>query len=176
MRAKIEARVSDAEKELFIRQAAQENLNESVLLRKILREYLDLKERQPEKKELNFVPDNSNEKVRKEQEIKFRVSNEEYLKINHYAQEARLSVSAYLRKRALGKKVVVIDGLKDFSYQLRKIGNNINQLTNLANEGRIYSIDLLAVKEKIQQLWKELRFFVEQQTKEESMEKENGSD
>ena len=77
MRAKIEARVSDAEKELFIRQAAQENLNESVLLRKILREYLDLKERQPEKKELNFVPDNSNEKVRKEQEIKFRVSNEE---------------------------------------------------------------------------------------------------
>jgi len=176
MKTKIEARVSDYEKEIFVRQAAQENLNESALLRKILREYLKLKEEYPEKKEQDFMLDKSNEKIRKEQEIKFRLSSEEYLIISCRAREAKLSVSAYLRKRALGEKVVVVDGLKEFSYQLRKIGNNINQLTNLANEGRIYSIDLSAVKEKIQQLWKELRIFMEQQTKGENTEKENGSD
>ena len=179
MKAKIEARVSEVEKESFTRLAAQENLSESALLRKIIREYLKRKEESAEKKEQDkkpSVPVKQDRKGLKEQEINFRLSGAEYLLIRHFAKEAKLSVSAYLRKRALGEKVVVIEGVKDFAYQLRKIGNNLNQLTNLANEGRIYSIDLSAVKEKTQQLWKELRAFMEQQTKGENTEKENGSD
>lgn len=176
MRAKIEARVSANEKENFTRRAEEENLSESALLRKILRGYL----KWPEEKQDKNEPDQKiltakklAEKSRKEQEMKFRLSNEEYLIISSRAKEAKLSVSAYLRKRALGEKVIVIEGLKDFAYELRKIGNNINQLANLANEGRIYSIDLSTVRENIKQLWKELRLFMEQQT--ENTEKGNGS-
>lgn len=179
MRGKIEARVSEAEKESFTCLAAQENLSESDLLRKILREYLKRKEEPAEKKEKKekvSILEKSNGRGLKEREIKFRVSSTEYLIIDRRAKEAKLSVSAYLRKKALGEKVVVIEGVKDFAYQLRKIGNNLNQLTNLANEGRIYSIDLSAVREGVQQLWKELRTFMEQQTKGETTKKENGSD
>lgn len=171
MRAKIEARVSANEKESFARRAEEENLSESALLRKILQGYLERPEEKPNKKILTVKK--LAEKSRKEQEMKFRLSNEEYLIISSRAKEAKLSVSAYLRKRALGEKVIVIDGLKDFAYELRKIGNNINQLANLANEGRIYSVDLSAAKERIQNLWKELRTFMEQQT--ENTEKGNGS-
>ncbi len=176
MRTKIEARVSAYEKESFVRQAEEENLSESALLRKILQGYLKRSEEKPDKNEPDqkiLTAKKLAEKSRKEQEMKFRISNEEYLIINSHAQEAKLSVSAYIRKRALGEKVIVIEGLKDFAYELRKIGNNINQLANLANEGRIYSIDLSTVRENIKQLWKELRLFMEQQT--ENTEKRNGS-
>ena len=37
--------------------------------------------------------------------------------------------------------------------ELRRIGNNINQLTYLANSGRIYTVDLSEVKQEIGKIW-----------------------
>ena len=47
----------------------------------------------------------------------------------------------------------MVDGLNEVVSELRRIGNNINQLTYLANSGRIYAVDLSEVKQEIGKVW-----------------------
>lgn len=51
-------------------------------------------------------------------------------------------MSEYLIEQGLDKDIVKIEGLNEFITELRRIGNNINQLTHLANSGMIYAVDL----------------------------------
>ena len=46
-----------------------------------------------------------------------------------------LSISEYLRRCALGKQIVVVNGLDDLARELRAIGNNLNQITRAVNSG-----------------------------------------
>ena len=43
--------------------------------------------------------------------------------------------------------------LSEVVSELRMIGNNINQLTYLANSGRIYTVDFSGVKHEIGKVW-----------------------
>ena len=45
-------------------------------------------------------------------------------------------------RTALGKKIIIAEGLQDVVRQQRAIGNNLNQLTRLANQGEVNIIDL----------------------------------
>ena len=56
-------------------------------------------------------------------------------------------------KQGLDKEIVIVDGLNEVVSELRRIGNNINQLTYLANSGRIYTVDLSEVKQEIGKVW-----------------------
>lgn len=53
-----------------------------------------------------------------------------------------MSQSEYVTRCCLGRQVVVIEELKETAKQLRSIGNNLNQLTTLANMGRISAVSL----------------------------------
>lgn len=59
----------------------------------------------------------------------YRVSEYEDKVIRNKAKKAKTSVSAYVRKAALQKDIVVIDGLREMLPQLHAIGNNLNQQT-----------------------------------------------
>ena len=48
---------------------------------------------------------------------------------------------------------MIVDGLNEVVAELRRIGNNINQLTYFANSGRIYTVDLSDVKQEIGKVW-----------------------
>lgn len=50
-------------------------------------------------------------------------------------QKARLTESEFVRRAALEKNVVVIDGAAELLTELRRQGNNLNQLTILARNG-----------------------------------------
>ena len=69
---------------------------------------------------------------------------------------AKLSLSEYLIKQGLDKEIVIVDGLNEVVSELRRIGNNINQLTHLANSGRIYTVDLNEVKQKVENVWRKI--------------------
>ena len=56
-------------------------------------------------------------------------------------------------KQGLDKEMVIVDGLNEVVTELRKIGNNINQLTYLANSGIIHAVDLSEVKQEIGKVW-----------------------
>ena len=56
-----------------------------------------------------------------------------------------IRVSEKEKKKLIEKSEVVSE--------LRRIGNNINQLTYLANSGRIYNVDFGEVKQEIGKIW-----------------------
>ena len=83
--------------------------------------------------------------MNKDIRITFRVTPEDHKRIRSKAEQAHMSVSAYVRAAALRHKVVVVDGLKEHTHELKGIGRSLNQLTILAHEGRISAVDLDSV-------------------------------
>ena len=57
--------------------------------------------------------------------------------ITQRAKAAGMTVTDYLTTCALEKKIVRVDGLDDLLSELKAQGRNLNQLTTLANMGRI---------------------------------------
>ena len=53
------------------------------------------------------------------------------------AKAAGMTVTDYLTTCALGKEIVRIDGLDDMLSELKAQGRNLNQITTLANMGRL---------------------------------------
>ena len=51
-------------------------------------------------------------------------------------------MSDYVTACCLGKRIVIIDGLKDVLRQQKAIGNNLNQLAVLANTGKVQFTNL----------------------------------
>ena len=57
--------------------------------------------------------------------------------INQRAKAAGMTVTDYLTTCALGKEIVRVDGLDALLSEMKAQGRNLNQLTTLANMGRI---------------------------------------
>ena len=62
---------------------------------------------------------------------------EDKQKIEQRATSAGMTVTDYLTTCALGKKIVRVDGLDTVLAKLKAQGRNLNQLTVLANMGRV---------------------------------------
>ena len=77
--------------------------------------------------------------------IAIRCTDDEYRRVHRRAQEHKMKLSDYVLRCALGKKIIIAEGLQDVVRQQRAIGNNLNQLTRLANQGEINVIDLKAM-------------------------------
>lgn len=91
--------------------------------------------------------------MKKDKIITIRVNENEKKKLIEKSKIAKLSLSKYLIKQGLDKEIVIVDGLNEVVAELRRIGNNINQLTYLANSERIYTVDLGKVKQEIGKAW-----------------------
>lgn len=91
--------------------------------------------------------------MKKDKIITIRVSEKEKRKLIKKSKIAKLSLSEYLIKQGLDKEIVIVDGLNEVVAELRRIGNNINQLKYLANSGRIYTVGLSEVKQEIGKVW-----------------------
>ena len=94
---------------------------------------------------------NEDNKLKKDKIITIRVSEKEKKKSIEKSEIAKLSLSEYLIEQGLDKEIVNV--LNEVVVELRRIGNNINQLTYLANSVRIYTVDLSEVKQKIRKVW-----------------------
>ena len=72
-------------------------------------------------------------------DIKFstRMASEDREKIRALTQKSGMSMSDYVTACCLGKRIVIMDGLKDVLRQQKAIGNNLNQLAVLANMGKV---------------------------------------
>ena len=81
-------------------------------------------------------------KQKKENRITLRLTKEQYDSIAAKAEAAQMPVGAYVRAAAVRHKVPVVDGLPEITRELKAIGRNINQLTVLANMGKINAADL----------------------------------
>ena len=85
--------------------------------------------------------------MRKDTTFSIRISKEDLELIKQTAKKARMSQSDYVTHCCLGRQIVVIEGLKELAKELRAIGNNLNQLTTLANMKQITVVYLDKVAE-----------------------------
>ncbi|MBQ9870255.1 MAG: MobC family plasmid mobilization relaxosome protein [Ruminococcus sp.] len=74
--------------------------------------------------------------------ITIRCTRDERDRIRERASSRGLKLSDFVLRSALGKKIVVVDGFWELSKQLKAVGNNLNQLTRLCNEGRVKVAEL----------------------------------
>ena len=85
--------------------------------------------------------------------MKFRATEEEKDRIMKKVEASDLNISEYLRRCALDKKIVAVNGLDDVARELRAIGNNLNQITRAVNSGYIQAVNLQETEEVLGQLW-----------------------
>ena len=84
--------------------------------------------------------------------MSIRISEADLQKIHHKAELAKLSLTDYVTRCCLGKQITVIEGLDEVVRQQKAIGRNLNQLTTLANMGRISSVYLKDLSEEYAQV------------------------
>ena len=72
-----------------------------------------------------------------------------------------MSQSDYVVSCCLGKKIIILDGLKEVLRQQKAIGNNINQLAVLANMGKIQFANLDAAAQEFAKINTALRLLQE---------------
>ena len=74
--------------------------------------------------------------------IPIRVTEKELEAIDEAAKKAKKNRTEYLISAALGKEITVIEDLREMLVQLKRIGNNLNQLTRKANAHEVQVVDL----------------------------------
>ena len=110
--------------------------------------------------------ENKNENAEKAKEtrseiLRFRVTPEERIKIEHKALSSYRTVSTYLRDCALGKRIVVMPDVNNLITELRRLGNNLNQIARAVNSGFIdvessAADDLSEIRKGVKGIWQSL--------------------
>ena len=78
----------------------------------------------------------------KNRKLSIRISDGDWQQVHDKAEQADMTLTEYITACCLGKQIVVIDGLDEVIRQQKAIGRNLNQLTTLANMGKIKTVYL----------------------------------
>ena len=94
----------------------------------------------------------------KDKQIHIRLTKDDYDDIKQRSQKANLTMTDYMMKSALNKKIIVIVGYKEVFNEMRKIGININQIARNCNMGLIQQSDIEEIQTYMEQIWQLLRY------------------
>ena len=78
----------------------------------------------------------------KNRKLSIRISDGDWQQVHDKAEQADMTLTEYVTACCLGKRIVVIDGLDEVIRQQKAIGRNLNQLTTLANMGKVKTVYL----------------------------------
>ena len=92
----------------------------------------------------------------KDKNLHVRMSESDYETIRQKAYGSYRTISDYITMCGLGKEIYVIKGLDELIKQQKYIGNNLNQLTRLANAGKIKVTALEGLKAQYESINKAL--------------------
>ena len=68
-----------------------------------------------------------------------------------------MSQSDYVISCCLGKKIIILDGLREVLRQQKAIGNNLNQITMKINAGAFQSYNFQEILDMQRAIYEELR-------------------
>ena len=80
--------------------------------------------------------------MKKGKQFSIRIAAQDLETIRRKAAQAHMTQSDYVTSCCLGKKIIILDGLKEVLRQQKAIGNNLNQLAVLANMGKVQFANL----------------------------------
>ena len=97
-----------------------------------------------------------NDKENKNCIISFRVTPEEKKWIKDRSYGHYQLISDFVRDCVFKKEMIIITGADDVAAELRRIGNNINQLTRAVNAGFVSQINLTDTRKELEKIWQSL--------------------
>ena len=97
------------------------------------------------------------QREKKTEIITLRVTPQVKERIRAKAQELSLTVTDYLCYSGLAKEIVRVEGLEQVLSELKAQGRNLNQLTTLANMGRVTVLKGDALAENYGKIYEQLR-------------------
>jgi flagellin-specific chaperone FliS len=93
----------------------------------------------------------------KEKQVKFWTDGKDFEQIKKKVEKSKLSQQDYLLKCALNKDIIVIDDIKELVTELKRIGNNLNQLTRAINTGDLPNIgEVEKMNKDLEIVWNEV--------------------
>ena len=96
-------------------------------------------------------------RIKKSEIITLRVTPRTKETIQERANAAGLTVTDYLCYSGLAKEIVRVEGLEQVLSELKAQGRNLNQLTTLANMGRVTAVKGDALAENYGKIYEQLR-------------------
>lgn len=146
----IHFRVTKEEKEWIKKAARRKGQNVSTFLREV--SLVAIKEL-----ESTLMEKSTKEEMENlSQMIVFRVTKEKEKYYLKKATDLNLSLSQYVRKCMDQTEIIFIPGIKEMAKQVSKLGNNMNQLTLLAHQGKIKEVDLFSCNDTLKEILKQL--------------------
>ena len=97
------------------------------------------------------------QRIKKSEIITLRVKPRTKETIRERAKAAGLTVTDYLCYSGLAKEIVRVEGLEQMLSELKAQGRNLNQLTTLANMGRVSVVKGDALAENYGKIYEQLR-------------------
>lgn len=101
--------------------------------------------------------------MNKNKRINIRLTEKEKKLIESKAKKCNMTITKYIINSCLKDKIIIIDGLDKVDTELRRIGNNINQLTRLSNEKIIRAVELKELRMEVNNIWQLLKQLVQKQ-------------
>ena len=97
-------------------------------------------------------------------QIKFRVTEDEFEDIKNQVEKSGLTQNEYITNCLLDKEIYVIEGIKEMTLELKRIGNNVNQITRAVHEGKAHcSEEVEEVQKELKEIWQSLRLLIQKQ-------------
>lgn len=93
-------------------------------------------------------------------QVNFRVSDDEFERLEQMAKAFQMSVPAFCKNQAQGARMrppkVDREGAFELARELRSIGNNVNQLAKRANEGgNVPAEDVQSIQKEVSHIWQQ---------------------
>ena len=89
----------------------------------------------------------------KTKRLNFRISEESDAVIREKARAAKMSITDYVISAATQKEIINFEGLSDVVTQIKRLGNNVNQLLILARQDRIRTVNLTQAQDELKRIY-----------------------
>ncbi|MEG2619446.1 MAG: plasmid mobilization relaxosome protein MobC [Oscillospiraceae bacterium] len=92
----------------------------------------------------------------KKKPFAFRISESGYKTLKQKSNRGKVTMTEFLERAITDKDVIVIDGVQELISELKAIGRNLNQLTTLANMGKVDAVYLADTKVQLNNIYEKL--------------------
>jgi hypothetical protein len=100
----------------------------------------------------------------RQKQVVIRLTEKEKERLSTKVAKSKLKQQEYMIRALLDKDITVIEGIEELNIQLRKIGNNLNQLTRSVNQGRINcGSEVEELTKEVRELWQLSRSLTQKQ-------------
>ena len=81
-------------------------------------------------------------------QINIRISEAEAEQLRKKVEQSGMSQQEYILSCVLNKPITNTDGIKELIPELKRVGNNLNQIAHALNGGRYYQYNLITDNQK----------------------------